>query len=931
MSQELFQRLERLFFELEDADNADRAKQLAALRAEDPTLADHLEQLLRAHTTEILPSDAPSGSHASEVESFEPATVPVDLEQGSPSRFRLIRLIGEGGMGTVHEAEQLAPVKRQVAIKLIRGAAASRNAVARFEVERQTLATLNHPNIARVFEAGADQEGRLFFAMELVDGVPITDYCDRHRLSARKRIELFQQVCEGISHAHRNGIIHRDLKPSNILIEEHQGRANAKIIDFGIAKVISPWTADPDEIKLSALPVGTPEYMSPEQFLNGEIDTRSDIYALGVLLFELLVGQLPISGKSLRRRSVEEMRRQVRDLETPSPSSRVATATEGAEALAQLRDTAPAALARLLRGEIDWIVLKALAKEPVERYESVPALASDLHSFLNHEPVSVGPPTWTYRTKKWVRRNRVSAGLAGLVSAAILVGLVGLAVGLQQARRAEAKASYEALVRGEVIDFLSTLLSRGAQSLEQGKEVSVRDLFVRAQQELRDDPPSDAVVRGTLLNRIGDFHHMDLQAFDTAAELYREAETVLRAADPDGTELSTSLYMLGINARIRGELEKAKPLLNEALMLRQKSLGEDSVSVAAVLGELAMVARLEGDLPRALANLTMAVNIAERATGTDSAETLQEKLNLAGVYNAAGQHDQSLRLNEEVLETAHDQDLPLYESVAFNNLGQLAVVRGDLDAAASYLDRAATIQRERLDLDPARFEVTLSNSGMINAKRGDYATASARLREALELASQSTGPNGAPAATLKVLLGQIEYRAKNFAASRQDLMSAIAAYDTGITPMNPAVSPLRAVRLLALIDHAEGDLPAATRRLSQAFRSSSTSQRAFDPEGTCMLRFELARLSPAGSATQAMEAMEASEQLCAEDGTLQNPLVLYVRATAHAAHGQLDAAIQVFGQFAQASRTDAWPSLDPALAPLRNHPDFEGLLAQIVP
>ena len=357
-------------------------------------------------------------------------------------RYKLRQEIGEGGMGSVYLAEQTQPVKRQVALKLIKPGMDSRTVLARFESERQALALMDHPNIAKVLDAGATDSGRPFFVMELVKGIPLTDYCDQHRLGLPERLALFRQICSAVQHAHQKGIIHRDLKPTNILVESHDGHPVPKVIDFGLAKATSGLQLTEHSLYTAFGTVaGTPLYMAPEQatFNALDVDTRADIYALGVILYELLTGSTPIQRETFKQAALDEILRVIREVEPPTPSSRIST-SEALPTIAATRQTEPARLGRFVRGDLDWIVMKALAKERQRRYESAIALAQDVERFTNHEPVSAGPPTAAYRLRKFVRRNRPQVVAAALVLLALVAGIVGTTLGLVEARRQERKA-----------------------------------------------------------------------------------------------------------------------------------------------------------------------------------------------------------------------------------------------------------------------------------------------------------------------------------------------------------------------------------------------------------------------------------------------------------------------------------------------------------
>jgi WD40 repeat protein/serine/threonine protein kinase len=399
-----------------------------------------VELLLRAHDKAggfLADSPAPAGVTLDQPITESPGTV--------IGPYKLLEQIGEGGMGTVWMAQQVEPVKRLVAVKLVKAGMDSKQVIARFEAEWQALALMDHPNIARVLDAGTTAAGRPYFVMDLVRGVPITRYCDEHKLTPRQRLQLFVPVCQAVQHAHAKGVIHRDLKPSNVLIALYDGKPVPKVIDFGVAKAAGQQLTDKTLVTGFGAIVGTLEYMSPEQaeLNNQDIDTRSDIYSLGVLLYELLTGGPPLTRQELEKAGMLEMLRMIREQEPTKPSSKLSMA-EGLPTLAANRGTEPAKLTKLIRGELDWIVMKALEKDRNRRYETANGFAMDVQRYLADEPVLACPPSAGYRLRKFARRNKGPVVAITVISLCLVVGIVGTSWGLVRARQAEGKARTEA-------------------------------------------------------------------------------------------------------------------------------------------------------------------------------------------------------------------------------------------------------------------------------------------------------------------------------------------------------------------------------------------------------------------------------------------------------------------------------------------------------
>jgi eukaryotic-like serine/threonine-protein kinase len=434
---------------LEKTNPTEQAAFLDQACAGDDALRARVETLLRSHPrgnnfpTQPGAEHGRTGTYMPHLADDDPSASPPSPADAAGTRigpYQLVEKLGEGGMGAVYLAEQEQPVRRRVALKIVKAGMDSAPILARFEQERQALALMDHPNIARVLDAGTTEAGRPYFVMELVQGVAITDFCDREKLMTRERLQLFLPVCRAVQHAHQKGIIHRDLKPSNVLVALYDGRPVPKVIDFGVAKATGPSPAEDKRFTAVGQVIGTPEYMSPEQAEPGnlDIDTRTDIYSLGVLLYELLTGSTPLCPRRHGQPAFTELLRIIREEEPERPSARLSQGGEALPTIAALRQTEPRTLSKLVTGDLDWIVMKALAKERDRRYETASALALDIQRYLADEPVLAGPPSVGYRVRKFVRRHRGQVIAAALVLAALVAGIVGTTAGMIRAWRAEA-------------------------------------------------------------------------------------------------------------------------------------------------------------------------------------------------------------------------------------------------------------------------------------------------------------------------------------------------------------------------------------------------------------------------------------------------------------------------------------------------------------
>ncbi len=548
---------------------AERPALLARSCTGDPDQRSRIESLLEAY--------AAAGDFL-EVSTAARSTPPPDEQPGDTLvRYTLVRQLGEGGCGTVYLAEQKEPVRRRVALKVIKLGMDTRSVIARFEGERQALAMMDHPDIARVFDAGATDAGRPFFVMEFVDGVPITKFCDEHRLPLAARLELFARVCLALQHAHQKGVIHRDIKPSNILVALHDGVPAPKVIDFGIAKATQDRLTDHTLVTGLDQFIGTPAYMSPEQAdrRDRDVDTRSDVYALGVLLYELLCGRPPFDPRTFQQAGVDEIRRIIREVDPPRPSARFAALTEAdRRPLALARGTAPAPLAAALRGDLDWIAMRCLEKDRARRYGSAQDLADDLRRCLRQEPVEARPPSTLYLTQRFVARHRLacaSAAAIALTLVAATVVSVRQAVLATRATRAEALARADAQRRqDQAEDLLTFMLGDFRTELKKIGRLQLLDTVGEkatayfAALDPRDLTDTALARQARALTQIGETR-MEEARYDEAAAAFTSAyqrATALAARHPrDGDmlfERAQAEYWIGFVARRRGDYTAAR-------------------------------------------------------------------------------------------------------------------------------------------------------------------------------------------------------------------------------------------------------------------------------------------------------------------------------------------------------------------------------------
>ncbi|QDV70714.1 Serine/threonine-protein kinase PknB [Rosistilla carotiformis] len=454
-----------IFLQAIDEESAeDRAAYLQSACGGDLQLRASVEALLAAHDQPAKLLDQPiGGGHGIAATMTPPLAEPIEHIGLQIDAYRLMEQIGEGGFGLVFVAQQEEPVARKVALKIVKPGSGSKEVIARFEAERQAVAMMNHPNIAQVFDAGVTADHRPYFVMELVRGLPITEFCDNHQLTVRERLKLLVDVCSAVHHAHQKGVIHRDIKPSNVMVTLHDAKPVAKVIDFGVAKAIGQTLTDKTIYTRFFSMIGTPLYMSPEQAeMSGlDIDTRSDIYSLGVLMYEMLVGATPFDRERMDSAGYDELRRIIREEDPPKPSKRLSTLNDALSTVATTRRLQPIRLAATIRGDLDWIVMKALEKDRTRRYESAAALAADIKRYLNSEPVEARPPSRAYQFRKFARRHRAALVTAMLVGVTMLIGsavsLWQMTAAIDQRNQKEAALREATAAKAEIEQFAENI------------------------------------------------------------------------------------------------------------------------------------------------------------------------------------------------------------------------------------------------------------------------------------------------------------------------------------------------------------------------------------------------------------------------------------------------------------------------------------------
>ena len=649
--------------------------------------------------------------------------------------YQLVEKLGEGGMGAVWLAEQHAPVQRKVALKLIRAAIRDEAALQRFELERQALAIMNHPAIARVFDAGTTPEGQPYFVMEYVPGLPISLYCEQKGLSVRERLQLLMEVCEGVQHAHQKAIIHRDLKPSNILVAEMDGKAVPRIIDFGIAKALSTTPSAKEAETMVTQPgrmVGTLGYMSPEQADPGalDVDTRSDVYSLGAVLYVLLTGSLPFDVQQWKKKTLFEVLQQLREQDPQRPSERLKTSSHGD----QDGKPAPQSFLIELKGDLDWIVMKAIDKDRERRYSSALELASDLGRYLRHEAVIARPPSVLYRTQKFVQRNRLAVAFA----AALTLLIVGFGVRLTIERD---RADREAEQSKNVTDFMTNVFNISNPNEARGNSVTARELLDKASAQIVSTPGTDSQVQARMMATMGKTY-MGLGLFQQAGQLLERAAAMQqRLLGTDDPETLWSQSQLGYVYEGQGKYADGEKLLRQTLEAQQRILGAHNPHTLDTVVMLADNLREQGKFVEAEALIRRALADQEKTRGADNQATLRSRLNLAENLSAQSRFGESESVSRALLTTCErtlGPDHPLTVST-LNNLAMTLEGERKYDEAEKYLRESMAGATRVYGPQSKNALAILSNLGLILQQAGRLNEAETMQRDELARTTAAVG------------------------------------------------------------------------------------------------------------------------------------------------------------------------------------------------
>jgi serine/threonine protein kinase/Flp pilus assembly protein TadD len=694
-------------------------------------------------------------------------------------RYKLVQQIGEGGWGVVFMAEQEEPVRRKVALKIVKPGMDTKSIIARFEAERQALALMDHPNIAHIFDAGATESGRPYFVMELVRGAKITDYCDEHSLTTEARLELFMEVCDAVQHAHQKGIIHRDLKPSNVMVTTgRDGRPIPKVIDFGVAKATGGQRLTTKTIVTAhAMFIGTPDYMSPEQaaLSSAELDTRTDIYSLGAMLYELLTGATPFDTRELLKAGMDEVRRVIRNKEPARPSTRLTTMTAANLAnVSKLHGTEPPKLIREMRGELDCIVLKALEKDRALRFQTADSFAADINRYLKNETVSARPPSSFYQFRKLLSRHKVGFAVFGIVLVTLIGGLSSTTWSLAKEKRARQDALTEAARSKAVKEVLEKMFTGVDPAVAQGRDTSLlRDILDKTVERMGQDLTNQPAVEADLKMTIGGVY-VSLELYDKAEVLLQSALAFYRKSPGAEENVADALSALSEEHYMQGKFDEAEKESREALAVDSSLQQKESMRRVLVETRLAWVVMDSGRPAEAEPIFRQALAMGQRLAGDDSKDVTDSRSGLAMALNNLGRLPEAeslLRRTLAVDQKIHGLEHP-YVANDMYRLGFVVARQHRLEEAEAIARQCVAIRRKVLGPSQPLFDQALLALAQLLGVEGKGKESAEVYRELLEVRRKRLGDDNSDVADVVAALAntlihnqdevQFEELARNF-------------------------------------------------------------------------------------------------------------------------------------------------------------------------
>ena len=800
---ENWEKIKEVFGAALECDPGRRAAFLDQACLQDAALRGEVESLLSAHANPADLSNSP----------WPDQLVELSLEGLAIGPYRLVRKLGEGGMGQVWLGEQTDPVRRRVALKLIRGGIFSSALLQRFHAERQSLAIMDHPAIAKVFDAGTTAQGQPYFVMEYVEGIPITKYCDQNKLSIRERLSLFVEVCDGIQHAHQKAIIHRDIKPANILVVEIDGKPSPRIIDFGLAKTMVPAEAGDTLFTQVGAILGTPGYTSPEQAdpTIQDIDTRTDVYSLGVVLYELLTGALPFDLEGIKIQSYDKMLRRLREEDPLIPSVKASKDSKTSSSHAQKRSTSPKQLSTLLRGDLDWITMKALERDRARRYGTPSELTADIERYLENRPVTARPASAGYRLQKYIRRNRVAVSFVSGALVLLLAFTVVQAIQLRRITRERDRAN-------RVTDFMTNMFKVSDPSESRGNSITAREILDKSSKEIETGLAQDPQLQAQMMNVMGEVYinlglhdaartllehsiatrqklfglrnRETLDSMDKLAWLFQEqgkpeeAEKIERQIlpirmelfGPEDRDTLSSQVNLANDLCDEGKYAESEQIDRQAIVVRRRIAPDDPLT-AMEMSNLAATIAITGRYRESEQVNLEALAILNRTVGQEHPFTIKVRSNLADVYDREGRFAEAEQITRETLEARRRILGPEHPDTLQNtgDLGTLAYEQGHYQDAAE-IHRDVFVKQKRLSgAERPQTLVTMDNLATDLAALHRYPEAERLSHEAWEIRQRVLGSDHPDTLLSAVHLGVIYRLEGRYAQSEKLIRSALTS------------------------------------------------------------------------------------------------------------------------------------------------------------